>query len=718
MKKLKFSLLLLFVHLVTNGQTYPFQDIRLSEDERIKNLISLLTIDEKINSLSTMLSIPRLGIKGTHTVEGLHGLAYSGPANWAVKGAKASPTTTFSQAIGLAQMWDPELLQRVADWEANESRYLAQNKKFGTAGLIVFAPNADMGRDIRWGRTEECYGEDPYLTGVLTTAFVKGLQGNNPTYWKTASLMKHFLANSNENNRSFNSSDFDERLFREYYSYGFYKGVTEGGSQAYMAAYNKYNGVPCTVSPVLRNVTMKDWGLRGIISTDGGAFKQLITTHAYYPSLPVAAAECIKAGITMFLDDYRSSVKEALAKSLITEKEIEEAIYGNFRVLLKLGMMDSSEKNPYTGIGVADTIAPWSKQEAMDLVRESTVKSIVLLKNNGEILPLNKEKIKSIAIIGPSANSVISDWYSGTPPYKISILKGIKNSVGENVIIRFASGNKADSAVIAAKESDVAIVCIGNHPLSYGLDWGKNYVTSDGREDVDRQAISLEQEDLVKLVLAANPKTVLVLVSSFPYAINWSKDNVPAILHVSQSSQELGTAISDVIFGKVSPSGRLVQTWITSIDQLPPILDYNIRNGRTYMYKKNKPLFPFGFGLTYTSFKYSDLKPEKSSIKENEEVNLNFSLQNTGKNASDEVIQLYVSFPESKVDRPAIALKGFKRVYVKKGETVTVSIPLKAADLTYWDTQKQSFVLEKSRVKFFIGSSSEDMKLQGEMMVK
>jgi beta-glucosidase len=290
--------------------------------------------------------------------------------------------------------------------------------------------------------------------------------------------------------------------------------------------------------------------------------------------------------------------------------------------------------------------------------------------------------------------------------------------VGENVIIRFASGNKADSAVIAAKESDVAIVCIGNHPLSYGLDWGKNYVTSDGREDVDRQAISLEQEDLVKLVLAANPKTVLVLVSSFPYAINWSKDNVPAILHVSQSSQELGTAISDVIFGNVSPSGRLVQTWITSIDQLPPILDYNIRNGRTYMYKKNKPLFPFGFGLTYTSFKYSDLKPEKSSIKENEEVDLNFSLQNTGKNASDEVIQLYVSFPESKVDRPAIALKGFKRVYVKKGETVTVSIPLKAADLTYWDTQKQSFVLEKGRVKFFIGSSSEDMKLQGEMMVK
>ncbi len=718
MKKLQFSLLILFIHLAANGQNYRFQDIRLSEDERIRNLISLLTTDEKINSLSTRLSIPRLGIKGTHTVEGLHGLAYSGPANWAVKGSKASPTTTFPQAIGLAEMWDPELLQRVADWEATESRYLAQNQKYGIAGLIVFAPNADLGRDIRWGRTEECYGEDPYLTGVLTTAFVKGLQGDNPLYWKTASLMKHFLANSNENNRSFNSSDFDERLFREYYSYGFYKGVTDGGSQAFMAAYNKYNGIPCTVNPVLRNVTMKDWGLRGIISTDGGAFKQLITTHAYFPSLPIAAAECIKAGITMFLDDYRSSVKEALDNGLISEKDIEEAIYGNFRVLLKLGMLDNSEKNPYTGIGVTDTIAPWSKQEARDLARDVTQKSIVLLKNSNGMLPLHKEKIKSIAIIGPSANLVISDWYSGTPPYKISILKGIQNALGDNAIIRFASGNKADSAVIAAKESDVAIVCIGNHPLSYGLDWGKNQVASDGREDVDRQAISLEQEDLVKLVLSANPNTVLVLVSSFPYAINWSKDNVPAILHVSQSSQEMGNAISDVIFGNVSPSGRLVQTWITSIDQLPPILDYNIRNGRTYMYKKNKPLFPFGFGLTYTNFNYSDLKPEKNTLKENETVNLNFSLKNTGKTGSDEVAQLYVSFPDSKVVRPAIALKGFKRVFVDQGETVQVSLPLKASELTYWDTGKQAFVLEKGRIKFFIGSSSEDKKLEGEMMVK
>jgi len=718
MRNVNLIICLVFVHLFTHAQTYPFQDPQLKEEVRIGNLISLMTIDEKINCLSTRISVPRLGIKGTRTVEGLHGLAYSGPANWAVKGAKAAPTTTFPQAIGLAQTWDPDLLKQVADREATECRYLAQNQKYGISGLIVFAPNADLGRDIRWGRTEECYGEDPFLNATLVIAYVKGLQGDNPVFWKTASLMKHFLANSNENNRTYNSSDFDERLFREYYSYAFYKGVTEGGSQCFMAAYNKYNGIPCTVHPVLRNVTMKDWGLRGIISTDGGAFKQLLSTHAYYSSLPVAAAECIKAGITMFLDDYRSSVKEAFEKGLVSEKEIEEAIYGNLRVMLKLGLLDISPQNPYIEIGVTDTIAPWTKQQARDLVRKATEKSIVLLKNENMLLPFQKEKLKSIAVIGPSANSVISDWYSGNPPYKVSILQGIRNAVGSDIIIRYASGNKADSAVIAAKQCDVAIVCIGNHPLSYGLGWGQNHVPSDGREDVDRQAISIEQEDLVKLVLAANPKTVLVMVSSFPYAINWSKEHVPAILHVTQSSQEMGNAMADVIFGKVSPAGRLVQTWITSIDQLPPILDYDIRNGRTYMYDKNVPLFPFGYGLTYTSFNYSGLKPDKNTLRNNEVINLTFTLQNTGNINSDEVTQLYVSFPDSKVARPGIALKGFKRVFVQKGETVKVTIPVKASDLTYWDVDKKAFVLEQGRVKYFIGSSSTDVKLQGEIAVK
>ena len=706
-----------FFALNISAQNYPFRDTRLTEDARIRNLVSLLTADEKINCLSPFISVPRLGITGTHVIEGLHGLAYSGPANWAVKGPKASPTTTFPQSIGLAESWDPGLLRSVADWEATECRYLAQNEKFRTAGLIVFAPNADMGRDIRWGRTEECYGEDPFLSGTLVTAYVKGLQGNDPVYWKTASLMKHFLANSNENNRSYNSSDFDDRLFREYYSWAFYKGFTEGGSQCFMTAYNKYNGVPCIVNPVLRNVVMKDWGLRGIICTDGGAFRQLLTTHAYYPSLDIAAAECIKAGISMFLDDYRTSVKEAIDKKLISWNEIDDALYGNFRILLKLGLLDNSDRNPYSSIGITDTIAPWKKPEAAALARKATTESIVLLKNEKQLLPLDLGKIRSVAVIGPVANAVISDWYAGTPPYAVSILKGIKEAAGKNVQIRFASGNKADSAVIAAKESDVAIVCIGNNPLSYGLPWGQNQVASDGREDVDRQAISPEQEDLVKLVMKANHKTVLIVVSSFPYAINWSGENVPAILHISQSSQELGNAIADVLTGKYSPAGRLVQTWIRSIDQLPPILDYNIRNGRTYMYSKEEPLFPFGFGLTYTSFEYSNLKLSAKSLAAGGSITVSFDLKNMGDYSSDEVPQLYVSFPGSTVDRPLKELRGFTRIHVTKGESARVSILLKADDLRFWDSSKGTWSLEKGKVVLMVGSSSTDIKLREEINI-
>jgi len=264
----------------------------------------------------------------------------------------------------------------------------------------------------------------------------------------------------------------------------------------------------------------------------------------------------------------------------------------------------------------------------------------------------------------------------------------------------------------------VAIVCVGNHPLSYGLGWGQNHVASDGREDVDRQALSLEQEDLVKLVYVANPNTVLVLASSFPYTINWSSDNIPAILHVSQSGQELGNGLADVIFGKTSPAGRLVQTWPSSIEQLLPILEYDIRKGRTYQYDISESLFPFGYGLTYTVFNYTDLKTDKKKLGPGETVSVSLTLENIGDYDSDEVVQLYVSFPESMVERPAVALKGFSRVHVRKGESLRVIIPLKAEDLQYWDIEKHAFVLEKGKVNLSAGPSSADLLLHTSFEVK
>jgi beta-glucosidase len=702
-----------------SAQQYPFQNSSLPDDERLDNIISLMSLQEKIANLSPRpVGIPRLGVRGTRLMEGLHGLALSGVANWSVKGPGEAPTTTFTQSIGLAQTWDPDLIQEVAAWEAYECRFLAQNPNYMSAGLIVLAPNADLGRDIRWGRTEECYGEDAFLAGKFTVSFVKGLQGENPKYWKVASLLKHFLANSNENERSFNSSDFDEQLFREYYSYAFFKGITIGGSRAYMAAYNKYNGIPCTVHPMLKDITVKEWGQNGIICTDGGGYRLLVNAHKYYPDLVSAAAGCIKMGITMFLDFYKPYLEEAIQKGLVSEKEIDEAVRGNLRVFLKVGLLDNDPANPYSKIGISDTVRPWLKPEASELAKRSTIKSIVLLKNENKLLPIQKDKIKSIAVIGPSANLVIPDWYAGKPPYKISILDGIKKYVGKDVVVRYAASNKADSAIIAARESDIAIVCVGNHPLSYGLEWGENYVPSDGREDVDRQAISLEQEDLVKLVKVANPNTVLVLVSSFPYSINWSKKNVQAILHVSQSSQEMGNAVADILFGVESPAGRLVQTWSASIDELLPILDYDLRHGRTYMYDKHEPLFAFGYGLSYTTFEYSGLSIDKQNIADNEEINVTVNVKNSGKYNSDEVVQLYASFPNSKVQRPNIALKGFKRVNIQAGKSVKVSIKVPADDLKYWDIKKNAFELEKGTIKLSVGAASNDLRVYGQVVVK
>ncbi|MFH0758470.1 MAG: glycoside hydrolase family 3 C-terminal domain-containing protein [Bacteroidota bacterium] len=709
---------LIFSTLLASAQEYPFQNTELSDDQRIDNLISLMTLEEKIDHLSPFLpGVPRLGVKGTRTVEGLHGVALSGPANWAVKGKGAAPTTTFPQAYGLAQTWDPELHQELAAWEAHEARYLAQNENYRNLRLIVFAPNADLGRDIRWGRTEECYGEDAYLAGVMTTAYVRGLQGDDPNYWKTASLMKHFLANSNENIRIINSSDFDDRLFREYYGYAFWKGITGGGSRAYMAAYNKYNGIPCTVHPVLKEVTVEEWGQDGIICTDGGAFSLLVTSHHYFPGYPEAAAACIQAGINMFLDRYKPALKEALERGLTTEEEIDQVLRGTLRVMLRLGLLDDSPGNPYTGIGIQDTVRPWTLPQAAELVRRATSESVVLMKNEG-LLPLALDQLGSVAVIGPVADTVISDWYAGTPPYSVTVLDGIRKAAGDRVTVRYAASNKADSAVIAARESDVAIVCIGNHPLGYGLAWGENYVASDGREEVDREAISLEQEDLVRLVRAANPNTVLVLVSSFPYAIPWSKEHVPSILHITQSSQELGNGLADILFGKVSPAGRLVQTWTASMDQLLPILDYNIRNGRTYMYDQHKPLFAFGHGLSYTSFEYSGLELGKASLREGEALAISLEVKNTGEVDSDEVVQLYVRHPGSEVDRPNLALKGFKRIHIRAGESKRVSLPLEADELRYWSEAGHAFVLEKGEVEVMIGASSEDIRLQGILETK
>lgn len=707
-RKLFFTLLIASTTGIIHAQNV-FNDPAINEEQRLDDLIARMTLDEKVDALGNNTQVPRLGIQASGSVEGLHGIVLGGPTY----GDRANtPTTGFPQAYGLGETWDTDLLHRVATYISTENRYLFQNAKYRKSGLIMWTPNVDLGRDPRWGRTEECYGEDAFLTSRLAVAFIKGIQGDHPKYWRNASLMKHFISNSNEYGRTFSSSNYSDKLFREYYAYPFYKGVTEGGSQALMTAYNAYNGTPCIMHPVLRNIVMKEWGLNGTLLTDGGAFRLLLSDHKRFDNdRAAAAAACIKAGITKFLDEYKDAVYEALHRKLISVEDIEKAIRGNLRISLKLGLLDHAEDNPYAAIGVTDTIAPWSKPETKALVREATLKSIVLLKNQDHLLPLDRHKIKKIAVIGQRATEVLQDWYAGKPFYTVNVLDAIREEAGNDIEVRYVKTNRMDSARTVAAWADVAIVCVGNHPTC-NAGWEQAPVISEGKEAVDRQSLQLDQEDLLLQVAQTNPNTIGVLISSFPYAINRANQTVPALLHLTQCSQELGHAVSDVIFGHYNPAGRLTQTWVKNITDLPHMMDYDITHGRTYMYFKEKPLYPFGYGLSYTRFNYSGTTLNDRVIERGDTLRVCFNLKNSGDMDGDEVVQLYVSARKHTDKDPIKQLKAFQRISLRKGETKKVELTVPYTELQVWDEKQSRFILPDKEMTLEIGASSSDIRLR------
>lgn len=707
-RKLFFTLLIASTTGIIHAQNV-FNDPAVNEEQRLDDLIARMTLDEKVDALGNNTQVPRLGIQASGSVEGLHGIVLGGPTY----GDRANtPTTGFPQAYGLGETWDTDLLHRVATYISTENRYLFQNAKYRKSGLIMWTPNVDLGRDPRWGRTEECYGEDAFLTSRLAVAFIKGIQGDHPKYWRNASLMKHFLSNSNEYGRTFSSSNYSDKLFREYYAYPFYKGVTEGGSQALMTAYNAYNGTPCIMHPVLRNIVMKEWGLNGTLLTDGGAFRLLLSDHKRFDNdRAAAAAACIKAGITKFLDEYKDAVYEALHRKLISVEDIEKAIRGNLRISLKLGLLDHTEDNPYAAIGVTDTVAPWSKPETKALVREATLKSIVLLKNQDHLLPLDRHKIKKIAVIGQRATEVLQDWYAGKPFYTVNVLDAIREEAGSDIEVRYVKTNRMDSARTVAAWADVAIVCVGNHPTC-DAGWEQAPVISEGKEAVDRQSLQLDQEDLLLQVAQTNPNTIGVLISSFPYAINRANQTVPALLHLTQCSQELGHAVSDVIFGHYNPAGRLTQTWVKNITDLPHMMDYDITHGRTYMYFKEKPLYPFGYGLSYTRFNYSGTALNDRVIERGDTLRVCFNLKNSGNMDGDEVVQLYVSARKHTDKDPIKQLKAFQRISLRKGETKKVELTVPYTELQVWDEKQNRFILPDKEMTLEIGASSSDIRLR------
>ena len=692
---------------------YPFKDPTLPMEQRIDNLLSLMTIDEKIDVLGTNTAVPRLGVPSFGSSEGIHGVVQR-----ETRGDRAPiPTTQFPQPPGMGETWDPELVRQAGNVEGHEARFITQTEKYHRQVLMLWGPQADLARDPRWGRSEEVYGEDPFFNGTMVTSFIKGLQGDDPKYWQSAALLKHFLANSNEDNRTRTSSDFDQRLFWEYYSVPFRMGFLDGNAKAVMASYNAWNGTHMAVNPILKDILVKQWGVE-ILSSDGGAVRALVKDSKTFPNQQAAVVACLKAGINQFLDTYKDETHAALKDGSVTQSEIDALLRPKFRISIRLGLLDPPAMVPYST--VKDSPEPWTTDADTSVSKKMALESVVLLKNTNAILPLSKSSLKSIAVIGPLANSVHWDWYGGKAPYLVTPLEGIQQIVAPQTKVIYAAEESGNAAVKAAREAEVAVVIVGNDPTcgpDMPHDWTGNgtlpcTVPSDGREGRDRESLELgQQEQLIKQVFAVNPRTIVILVSSFPFTINWTQANVPAILHITHASQDEGTALAQVLFGDYNPAGRLVTTWPRSVDQLPPMMDYNIRHGRTYMYFKGDPLYPFGYGLSYTTFSYAHLKTNTATLPKDGTLTVTVDVTNTGSRTGDEVVQLYVKHLKSAVERPREELKGFQRVTLQPNETRTVQIPLKASSLAFWNEKQSHFQVETEPIKLMIGSSSADIKL-------
>jgi beta-glucosidase len=424
------------------------------------------------------------------------------------------------------------------------------------------------------------------------------------------------------------------------------------------------------------------------------------------------------ARINRFLDEYKPDLAKALKDGLLTEADMDASLKNLLRLHLRLGEMDPPGVDPYANIGRESNggLPPCERPSSGQLVRQATDESIVLLKNENRTLPLDREKLKTIAVIDPWTNEVLLDWYSGTPPYNVSIVEGIKEAA-KGAKVLFSDGSDVTEAQNLARKADVAIVVVGNHPTC-NAGWDQCPVPSNGKEDVDRKTIVLEQEELVKKIFAVNPHTIEVLRSSFPYAIVWSRQNLPAIVHMTHNSEEEGHGLADVLFGDYSPAGRLNQTWPTGDAQLPPMMDYNIRNGRTYMYAKAKPLYAFGYGLSYTAFTYESLRLSAPGVDAYGKVDVTVKLKNAGTRASDEVVQMYVQHLGSAVERPKIELKGFERVHIEPGAEKNVIFELKPHDLAFWDPARHAWRIEKEPVRVFAGGSSDKLPVQAVLQIK
>jgi beta-glucosidase len=717
---------------------YRFQDPCAPIEDRITDLLTQLTPDEKLGLMSEyQFPVTRLGIAAFTTfTEGLHGVGWAGdnttPANAGGTNVLYLTGTQFPQASGLAESWDPTALSVVGATTAYEARVWnakrAPNAQGRGVGVVVRAPLVDLQRDPRWGRTEEGYGEDPYLVGKLAEGYIGGLHGSDATYLMAASTLKHWLANNNETGRSTSSSNFDQRDLLEYYGVPFEHAIRVAHAQGIMEAYNKINGEPSATSSLLKSLVMGAWGFDGVLSTDAWVPNTLVSDQHDYPDLPTAIAAIVKAGTPLILQDqqgFRDNVKAAYTQNLMTIDDIDAALRSNLRVRFRVGDLDPADRVP--GKKILGTETPWNGADAAQKAADVARRTVVLLKNANSKLPLSPAGLTKVAVVGPRANSVQRDWYGGLAPYKVTIAQGLRVKLNSATIVTPTDATDA-AAVTAATGADLTILALGNDPTCgpappdpNPTPWATCPSMYDGREAVDRKFVALDpvQVTLAQKVFAANPNTIVVLVSSFPQALGWVADNAPAIVHIANSGQEIGTAIADVLFGDYNPAGRTTMTWYAADSDLPSdMLQYDIRAGKglTYQYFTGTPLYPFGYGLSYTTFVYTNLVVGAPSLRLCDETTVSADVQNTGTRDGDEVVQLYVSYSGGSLTRPKMQLRGFQRVHLAAGAKQTVTFPLRGDALTYWDQANQRFAIDAGTVSIKVGASSADIRLYGSLM--
>ena len=709
----RFQLFIFFLLISTSvcRAQYPFNNPSLPVDKRVHDLLDRLTTEEKVSLLLyNSPGVERLGIPAYNWWnEALHGVGRAGRA------------TVFPQAIGMAATFNDALLQQVATVISNEARAkyniaVKNNNRGQYLGLTFWSPNINIFRDPRWGRGHETYGEDPLLTGRMGTAFVKGMQGDDPRYYKTVACAKHFAVHSGpEHSRhSFNAVVSANDLHNTYLP-AFKKLVTEAKVGGVMCAYNRLDSLPCCGSSfLLQDILRKEWGFKGYLVTDCWALDDIFRYHQYVKTPEEAAAIAIKNGVNVECGNTLNTLQNAMKQGLLTELDIDASLAINLEVLMKLGWFDKQDKTAFAQLGEKDI----NNEAGRQLARKTAAQSMVLLKNSNNTLPLSKN-LQRILVTGPNADdiNVLLANYNGNSGNMVTVLEGITSAVSSSTVIYHNRGCDLTDTVLQnvhwmTGEADAVVAVMGLSPLLEGEN-GDAYLSQAGGDKKDISFPYAQLKYLQQLREKTKKPLVVVITAGSAIELKEVEKIADAVLLAWYPGEQGGNAVADILFGKVNPAGRLPVTFYQSNNDLPAFEDYSMK-GRTYRYFNGEVQHPFGFGLSYTSFDYNGLVVSSSSSG----YSFHFSIKNTGNLIGDEVPQLYVRRVNAGAGEPIKQLKDFKRVSIASGKAVKVSLQLKISELEYFDEQKGKWLIYPGEYEIMIGGSSEDKKLVHRLTIK